>query len=484
MPVKDPAALLKRLLNEPQESPWLEFKHNNGDPDAIGECVSASANGAMLAGKERAFIVFGIENRTKKRLGTSVRLIDIRKGGENLDNWLNRMIEPRLLIELLDFEDGGKHFSIVVLEPTYDRPVRFSGTEFIRIGENIKKLKDFPAQERALWLATNRHKFESAVAATHQTQEQVLELLDVNGYYALTKEEMPTNPAEVIRKISALGFIKDDMEGGYDILNLGALLIAKDLTQFPSVSGKSVRVIRYIGRDKTKSESETEGRKGYALGFSPMIQFVQNRVPSEEKYVDGIREKVPLLPPVAIREIVANALIHQDFTVTGAGPVIEIYDDRIEVTNPGNSLIEVDRIIDERRSRNEKLAEIMRGLGICEERGGGIDKAIVELEIRSLPAPEFFPSKDSMRVVIFGPRRFGQLSKADRVWACFCHCVIRWLRHEHMNNTSLRERFSLSPKDYQVVSAVIADAKKAKKIVPADADQGRRHAKYVPYWVR
>ena len=67
----------------------------------------------------------------------------------------------------------------------------------------------------------------------------------------------------------------------------------------------------------------------------------------------------------------------------------------------------------------------MREIGLCEERGGGIDKAIIEIEEMSLPAPEFYPSTNSMRVVIFGPKRFNQLSKADKVWSCFCHYLGR-----------------------------------------------------------
>jgi predicted HTH transcriptional regulator len=124
----------------------------------------------------------------------------------------------------------------------------------------------------------------------------------------------------------------------------------------------------------------------------------------------------------------------------------------------------------------------MRALGICEERGGGIDKAILEIEEMSLPALQFTPSADSMRVVIFGPRKFSQLSKTEKTWACYCHSVVRWLSHDYMSNTSLRERFRLPDDEYQAVSAVISDARKARRIVPAEENQGRRHAKYVPYW--
>jgi ATP-dependent DNA helicase RecG len=484
MATSDPKSLLRRLLQEDAETEWLEFKQNNCNPEEIGQCVSACANSAMLADKDRAFIVWGIQNKTKQRLGTSVRLHDVRKGAENLANWLSHMLEPQLMIELLDFDDSGKSFSIAVIEPSYDRPVRFAGIEYIRIGENVKKLKDFNEHERALWLATGRHKFESAVALPHQSAAEVLAKLHVDTYYKLTREERPQNDGEIIRKFSTVGFIKEDMEGGYDVTNLGAILLAQDITAFPSIAGKSVRVVKYIGNDKRKSEIEIEGKKGYAVGFSGLMQFITDRLPTEEKYIKGIRTRVPVYPETAIREIIANALIHQDFTIGGVGPLIEIYADRIEVINPGHSLIAVDRIIDERRSRNEKLASAMRTLGLCEERGGGIDKAIIEIEEMFLPAPEFFASENSMRVVLFGPKKFGDLSKADKTWACFCHCVVRWLRHDYMSNTTLRDRFLLPQEEYQAVSAVIADARKRGRIIPADSDQGKRNARYVPYWAR
>jgi len=480
---QDPKALLTRLLAEPAETPWLEFKQNNADPDLIGRCVAACANAAILAEKDRAFLIFGIENGTKARVGTVIRLRDLRKGGENLENWLARMVEPHLVLEFLDFEDQGKSFAIIVVEPSYDRPVRFSGTEYIRIGENVKSLKDHPEHERALWLATSRHKFEGAVAVSHQSAPQVLEKLDIDALYSLISDPRPKTESELLRKLTQMEFIREDMEGGYDITNLGAVLLAKNLGAFPSIATKSVRVIKYVGRDKRKSEKETEGQKGYASGFTGLLNYVWGSLPFDERYVEGVRKLVPIYPQTALREFIANALIHQDFTLSGAGPVIEIYEDRVEITNPGNSLITVERLIDERRSRNEKLAHVMRQLGICEERGGGIDKAILEIEEMFLPAPTFIASRDSMRVVVFGPKKFSQLSKAEKSWACFCHCVVRWIRHDFMSNTSLRERFRLPASEYQAVSAVIADTRKAGRIVAAEKDQGKRNARYVPYWV-
>jgi len=482
MPTSDPKDLLERLLRESNECEWIEFKANNGDPDMIGRTIAACANAAILKERDRAYIVWGIENKTKKLLGTSIRLSDVKKGAQNIENWLSQVLDPKLMIELLDFEVGGKPFSILVAEPTYDRPVKFDGLEYIRIGENVKKLKDFPEHERSVWLATGRRKFENAIALPHQSEEAILARLETKTYYELRGDEYPTVAAEVIRRFQKIGAISEDMEGGYDITNLGALLFARDITAFPSIATKSVRVIKYSGTDKRKSETEKEGKKGYAVGFVGMLNFIVGQLPKEERYEKGVRKQVDRYSPTAIREFLANALIHQDFTVSGAGPVVEIYSDRIEITNPGNTLIEVDRIIDERKSRNPKFAEAMREMGLCEERGGGVDKAILEVEEMALPTPKFFSSEHAMRVVIFGPKSFKDLSKDDKIWACYCHCVVRWIKHNHMNNTSLRERFSLPDEEYQAVSTVISNAKKAGRIKPADPGQGPRHAKYIPFF--
>lgn len=481
--INNPINLLKRLVKEPTENAWLEFKKDNDDPDMIGKLVSALANAAILSGQERAFLVYGVEDRTRRLVGTTVRLKQMKKGGENFVNWIHRSIEPRLMMDFEDFEFDGKAFSILAIEPTYDRPVRFLGSEYFRVGEHIKKLKDFPEHERSLWIATSRRKFESAIALSHQDVGQVLEKLNVDTYYKLAKEEKPRKEDEIIRRFSLNGFVVEDMEGGYDITNLGAILLARDIEFFPSIATKSVRVIKYVGTDKQKSSDEIEGRKGYAVGFSGLMNHILKALPSEEQYVDGIRSMVSAYSKTAIREVIANALIHQDFMISGVGPVIELYSNRVEVINPGNSLINVDRIIDERRSRNEKLAATMRVLGLCEERGGGLDKALFEIEEKNLPAPEFHSSEHSMRVVLFGPKAFRKLSKIDKQRACFYHCVLRWIKNDFMNNTSLRERFSLPQEEYQAVSAIISESVKKGRIVPADANQGKRNARYVPYWV-
>ena len=96
-----------------------------------------------------------------------------------------------------------------------------------------------------------------------------------------------------------------------------------------------------------------------------------------------------MYPELAVRELVANAVIHQGFSLRGTGLMIEMFADRMEITNPGEPLIQTERFIDSPpRSRNEALASFMRWVGVCEERGSGFDKVVSMTELYQLPAPK------------------------------------------------------------------------------------------------
>jgi hypothetical protein len=148
------------------------------------------------------------------------------------------------------------------------------------------------------------------------------------------------------------------------------VLFAKRLSDFGPPGRKAVRVIVYEGQGRIKTLKEHVEPIGYAAGFETLLTFIHGLVPSNEVIGQALRKSVPMYPELAVRELVANALIHQDLFVTGAGPMVEIFDGRIEFTNPGEPLVATDRFVDAPpRSRNEALASLMRRMGICEERG-------------------------------------------------------------------------------------------------------------------
>ena len=244
-----------------------------------------------------------------------------------------------------------------------------------------------------------------------------------------------------------------------------------------------MRVIVYEGKGRLKTIREQTGRKGYASGFEGLIDFVNALLPRNEVIGKALREDLPMYPEPAIRELVANALIHQDFAVTGSGPMIEIFSDRMEITNPGLPLVKVERFLDTPpRSRNEALASFMRRVGICEERGSGVDKVVFQTEYYQLPAPSFEAPEGSTRAVLFAHKVLNDMDQDDRVRACYLHACLRFVERDPMTNGSLRERFGIEEKNAAIASRIIRDTVEAKMIKPYDPDQGKKYAKYLPFW--
>jgi ATP-dependent DNA helicase RecG len=211
--------------------------------------------------------------------------------------------------------------------------------------------------------------------------------------------------------------------------------------------------------------------------------FINAQIPSNEIVGKAFRVDIKMFGEIAIRELVANALIHQDFNETGTSVTVEIYSNRLEVSNPGRSIISPERFIDEYQSRNEKLADLMRRMGICEEQGKGIDKVVSHAEIYQLPAPDFRVSERHTTAVMFAHKAFDEMDGKDRIRACFQHCVLRWMKNEKMTNTSLRDRFDLPESKSETVSRIIRDSIDQGKIKLDDpANTSRRYARYVPWW--
>jgi predicted HTH transcriptional regulator len=216
------------------------------------------------------------------------------------------------------------------------------------------------------------------------------------------------------------------------------------------------------------------------------MQFVMSLLPQSEVIEQALRKKRTVYPEIALREIIANALIHQDFSITGAGPLIEIFDDRIEVSNPGGLLPSkrLDRLIGTQpESRNEQLARAFRRYKICEERGSGLLKAGLQVELYGLPPIEFTAGTNHFKVALYAPRTFAQMSARERLEACYQHAVLKHYSDSAMTNKSLRERLKMPEKQRSMVSVLIQEALDKKRIKRADPEsKSRKFAEYVPFW--
>lgn len=476
-------SLVAELIKLPRETEWIEFKHNNTNPEEIGEYISALANSAALAGKVHAYLVWGIDDKSHEILGTSFRCGVAKVGNEELENWLLRLLTPKIRFDFYELSIDGQNVCLLEIDTAQRQPVQFKGQEFVRVGSYKKKLKEFPEKERALWRLFDNTPFERQIAEAHLLSTDVLQLLDYPAYFELLGLPMPTNADGIIDVLSYDDLIVSDESGRWNITNLGAVLFAKNLNDFKVLKRKAVRVVLYEGEGRIKTVREQLGTKGYASGFEGLIGFLNSLLPSNEVIGKALRKEVPMFPELAVRELVANALIHQDFSQSGNGPIIEVFDSRMEITNPGLPLVKTERFLDAPpKSRNEALASLLRRIGVCEERGSGIDKVVFQTELYQLPAPSFEAIEGSTKSVLFAHKELNDMDKHDKVRACYLHACLRFVERQPMTNTSLRKRFKVEPQNRAIITRIINDALETGLILPFDPDQGRRHAKYVPFW--
>jgi predicted HTH transcriptional regulator len=482
-PEQYPVGLVRELVRLHRETEWLEFKADNANPQEIGEYVSALSNAAALAGKAHGYLLWGVRDDDHTIVGTTFHPSTARKGNEELESWLSRLLDPRIDFRFHEVEVDAQRIVLLEIAAAAHQPVRFSGVEYIRVGSYKKPLRDFPEKERALWRLFDRVPFETGVAAARVGDEYVLRLLNFPSYFDLLGIPLPDGRAAILDMLQRDRLIVRNVAGGWDVTNLGALLLARDLADFGVLGRKRLRVVVYRGAGRTETEREHEEPRGYASAFDGLVQHVMALLPARETIDHGLRRSVADYPEIAIREVVANALIHQDFSVRGAGPMVEIFDGRVEVTNPGEPLVSTDRFMDSPPlSRNEDIASLMRRFQICEERGSGIDKVIAAIETALLPPPRFERPPGFTRVTLFAARPLSAMDKVDRTRACYQHASLLYLRSGFLTNTSVRERFGITFANRATASRLIRDAVASGAIVPQDANAAPSQMRYLPWW--
>jgi len=347
-----------------------------------------------------------------------------------------------------------------------------SGEELVPMSED--QLRKIFAEGQPDWL--------ELFAMDGVSSQDVIQLLDTQAFFDLLKLPYPSDRSGVLDKLQSERLITEQ-QSGYAITNLAAILLAKDLRSFDTVYRKAPRVIVYEGTSKLQTKADTTGGKGYAVGFKGLVSHVMTQLPQNEVIEGALRVESKLLPEVVIRELLANALIHQDFEGSGMSPMIEIYTDRVEISNPGEPIVPVDRFIDGYQSRNEHMADLMRRFGICEEKSSGIDRVVEAAEIHQLPAPDFQVGFKRTTVILFGPRPFKKMDRTDRVRACYQHCALHWVLRRQMSNQTLRERFRLSESSTNTVSQIITAAMDAGLIkLDPNAPASKKYARYLPLW--
>jgi predicted HTH transcriptional regulator len=472
--------ILMTLVALPHECEWVEFKHNFHSPEEIGERISALSNSAALWEKSFAYLVFGVEDGSHEIVGTTFHCKADKKGNEELELWLLNRLNPRINFEAYEFDVDDKHISMYRIPAATGRPVTFLNEAYIRVGSLTKKLSGYPEKESKLW-RNDTITLSETIVKDKLEYGDVQRYLSAETYFDLLRLPMPKSYDGILERFESEKFIVKN-ELGYGITELGAILLAKNLRDFSNIYRKAIRVIVYKGTGKLETIREQIFEQGYAVCFKTMVDWVNGQLPANEEIGRALRKDVRMYPDIAIREIAANMIIHQNFAVLGF-PMIEIYSDRVEISSPGQPLISPDRFIDNYQSRNEDLADIMRRMGFCEEKGSGIDKAVAAIEEYQLPAFKVHVTDIRTAVIISALKSWQNTTREERIQACYQHACLKYMNNQMLTNRSLRERFNINEKNYTQISNVIK-ATLDRGLIKVGTPEGtnRRDVAYIPHW--
>ena len=474
--------LVDYLVSLSNEKEWLEFKVNNSKPEVIGERLSALSNSACLLDEPYGYLVYGIEDKNHEIVGTKFNVKSERNGNEDLEMWLLNRLNPRIDIEAAEFDYApGKHISIFRIPAAVNRPVTFLNEAYVRVNTCTKKLSQYPEKEAKIWRNVPKVSFEVGIAKSNVTSAEVLSLLSTERYFDLLKLPYPTTRKAVLDKFASEKYIIPS-GANWHITNLGAMLFAKNLSDFDGLNRKAIRVVTYKGKSKLDTLKDEFFMQGYAISIERAIHWIGSQLPTKELIGAALRENESAYPEKSIREIAENMVIHQDFDIQGF-PTVEIFEDRVEFTNSGTPLIEVDRFIDEYQSRNDLLSDNLRRLGFCEEKGSGMDKAVMSNELFLLPALSIRVQENRTVVIMYARKSWADTNRLERLQACYQHACVKYVSNESMTNQSLRIRFNIEEQNASMVSRIIKEAIKEGLIKEEETgSNSRKFKKYIPYW--
>ena len=294
------SALLVELLSLPHETEWVEWKHNNDNPEMIAERISALANSAALHGRDFGYMVWGVEDGTKKVVGTNFRPRQSKKGNEELENWLMRSLAPAgqfpdARVVAPGRADGAGRDS--TSQPN-SGAVRQRGVHSHR--QPDQEAQGVPREgARTMGHPSPASRLRRASPKPTLTVEEVLSLLDFDRCFELLQIPLPTDQQGILSKLAEEALIVPKPGGRFDITNLGAILFAKNLDKFERLGRKALRIIKYEGDGRTETEREwrdAPSQKGYAVAFEAAVAFINSQLPQNEPIGQAFRDGSACVP--------------------------------------------------------------------------------------------------------------------------------------------------------------------------------------------
>lgn len=386
-------ALIERLRAEPHETEWLEFKANRYEPQEIGEYLSALANSAAVHGKPKGYLGFGIENVTHNVVGTDFDPERTAgKGNQPLLIWLAVGVQPNVGFEHFVTTIDDKRVVLFAVNPAFDRPVKFYGEAFVRVGSSKTALSNHPEKERAIW--SRRADWTAQVC-----ERATLDDLDPAAIAKARQEykvKFPTKAAEVDRWDDATFLNKAKVAIRGQITHAALILLGR-YESSPLLSPAVARLSWFL-KDAGNREQDYEHFGPPAILWSEKLAGKVRNL-TVRTLPSGTLFPVELLQYDAwvLREALHNCIAHQDYGMNARINVVE-FPDRLMFTNQGSFLPgSVESVILQDAPpeiyRNPFLAEAMVNLNMIDTQGGGIKRMFATQAKRFFPLPDYDLSK-------------------------------------------------------------------------------------------
>ena len=405
---------LEELIALPHETEWAEFKHNNSDPQMIGEYLSAISNSAALENQSFGYIVWGIEDGTHKIVGTSFKPRQQKgQGNEDLEPWLNSRLSPRINFSIFEFDTSeAKPIVMFQIQAANTAPVAFSGRRYIRVGSHKKPLSEHPEKERKLWDIVSGPAVDwSAEICPAATIAD----LDPNAIQRARSEyadrhEGDPKKAHLAKDVwtwddaTFLNKIKIAINGQ---LTRAALILLGKEESAHHVSPAQPRITWILKNDKNVEQDYRHYDTPFLLAVDDVLDNVRNL--TVRHLPDGtlFPVNVSQYDPWVLRETLHNCIAHQDYTKAGRIIIVE-QSDSLLFTNlgafyPGSVEEVVIRDAPQEFSANPLLAQAMVNLNMIDTIGSGIKRTFQIQRERNFPLPTYDLSEESrVKVRIFG----------------------------------------------------------------------------------
>ena len=205
----------------------------------IGEDISALANSAVISDRSHAYMIWGVDDGTHEIIGTNVRLKQEKKGNQEIENWLRYMLSKNADFEIQSIDIDGKHIEMLIISKAAGVPVTFEKVDYIRVGSYTKKIIEFPSLQTQLWDKLRHEQFEEIFTMVDLQINDVVKYLRCDTYFDILNLPIPTSMDGYKYYLLEEGIIVKQDNGLFAITNLGAILFARKLSDFPRLGRKA-----------------------------------------------------------------------------------------------------------------------------------------------------------------------------------------------------------------------------------------------------